>query len=140
MSIEGATPDSLANARIKNGMEAAMLSPEKRQQIEREGAREIRRFHRDVQPLTFASVIDDIRHKVVEEGWYGRQVTGNIGDARVSHDATHERGSETVEVTSVYGEPPAGWGAANGPAAGRDIHGNPMEPTPPEKKGPEAGL
>lgn len=25
----------------------------------------------------YASVTDDVRHKLVEEGWYGRQVTGN---------------------------------------------------------------
>ena len=26
----------------------------------------------------FADAVDDIRHKVVEEPWYGREVTGNI--------------------------------------------------------------
>jgi len=86
-----------------------MLSPDKRQQIEREGEREIRRFHREVQPTTFASIIDDIRHKVVEEGWYGRQVTGNIAQARDSDDFSLEHGTEIVEHKAVYGEPPTGW-------------------------------
>lgn len=26
----------------------------------------------------YASVSDDVRHKLVEEGWFGRPVTGNI--------------------------------------------------------------
>lgn len=25
-----------------------------------------------------AAAVDDVRHKLVEEGWFGRQVTGNI--------------------------------------------------------------
>jgi len=117
-----------------------MLSPDKRQQIERESAREIHRFHRDTQPTTFASIVDDIRHKVLEEGWFGRQVTGNIADARITDDETHEIGEETASYKAVYGEAAPGWRESPQAEGGLDIHGNPIEPAPPHIKGPEADL
>jgi len=112
-----------------------MLSPEKRQQMEREGVSEIRRFHREINPTTFASIIDDIRHKVVEEGWFGRQVTGNIGSARISYDTVHERSHSETETQTFYGGPVTGWTSAPAsvepPQAGTEPH---------ENKPPEAGL
>ena len=29
-----------------------------------------------------ANGVDDVRHKLIEEGWFGRQVTGNINEGR----------------------------------------------------------
>jgi hypothetical protein len=52
-----------------------------------------------------ASAIDDIRHKVVEEGWFGRETTGSIelvGNA-VDEAAEREKG-----VASFYGLDQAG--------------------------------
>lgn len=127
-----------------------MLSPEKRQLIEREGAREIQRFHREIHPTTLASIIDDIRHKVVEEGWFGRQVTGDMATTRLSTDVTCEHSDETSLHRAVYGEDAAGWnGPDNAQQDGRDIHGNPIGPSSPDssaidpervRREPEAGL
>jgi len=121
-----------------------MLSPDKRQQIERDAAREIHRFHREVQPTTFAAIVDDIRHKVVEEGWFNRQVTGNIGDTKVSYDLVEERTVGVTEPTDFYGGPVTGWGVDD--PGGHDPFGPTAhearqdELRPPEIKGPEAGL
>ena len=115
-----------------------MLTPEQRRQIEQDAARDIRRHYREIQPTTFASVIDDIRHKVVEEGVYGKQVTGNISDAKV------------VEAETLYATPASHAPTISSPSAeasGLDIHGNPMgntprpaEPEAPAIKGPEVEL
>ena len=129
---------------FKDPMEVRMLSPEKRQQIEREAVSEVRRYHRQINPTTFSSVIDDIRHKVIEEGWYGRQVTGNIGSASISYDSTHEVSYSENASNTFYGGPVTGWTAEPGaasaeaeaapqaPASIEPHDQKPQEPEPPE--------
>jgi hypothetical protein len=117
-----------------------MLSHDKRQQIERVGAREVERFHRDIRPTTFASIIDDIRHKVVEEGWYGRQVTENIGDARDSYDQTHELSHEISDASSLHSGPVTGWGTEGPGGTPVELGPKPAEQKPLEPKPPGAGL
>lgn len=83
-----------------------------------------------------ASAVDDVRHKVVEEGWFGRTTTGDIapddkGDgashltagAPHNHSALYEQVWGTAPKTSdLYGHSPA-------PSKGPEIEA----PKPPEK-------
>lgn len=43
-----------------------------------------------------AGVADDIRHKVVEEGWYGKQTTGNIYEPNMP---------DAAEASAIHAEP-----------------------------------
>lgn len=53
----------------------------------------------------FASVVDDIRHKVVEEGWFGRQTTGNITDASTSNLTNDvENATESAHAVEAVSE------------------------------------
>lgn len=47
-----------------------------------------------------ASAVDDIRHKVVEEPWYGRETTGSIELINNSADQAADRDKE---MASFYG-------------------------------------
>jgi len=55
-----------------------------------------------------ANAADDIRHKVVEEPWYGREVTGNI---ELKETEPAEQGGKwdalTQEQGTIQPEPPA---------------------------------
>ena len=55
-----------------------------------------------------ANAADDIRHKVVEEPWYGREVTGNI---EMKEPEPAEQGGKwdalTQEQGTIQPEPPA---------------------------------
>lgn len=51
-----------------------------------------------------ASAIDDIRHKVVEEPMYGREVTGNIELPQVEAPASYQ---ELMQQDIGKVEPPA---------------------------------
>lgn len=51
-----------------------------------------------------ASAIDDIRHKVVEEPMYGREVTGNIELPQVEASASYQ---ELMQQDVGKVEPPA---------------------------------
>jgi hypothetical protein len=55
-----------------------------------------------------ANAADDIRHKVVEEPWYGREVTGNI---ELKEQEPAEQGGKwdalAQEQGTIQPEPPA---------------------------------
>ena len=56
----------------------------------------------------FVNAVDDIRHKVVEEPWYGREVTSNI---ELKEPEPAEQGNKwdalTQEQGTIQPEPPA---------------------------------
>lgn len=56
----------------------------------------------------FVNAVDDIRHKVVEEPWYGREVTGNI---ELKEQEPAEQGGKwdalSQEQGTIQPEPPA---------------------------------
>lgn len=56
----------------------------------------------------FVNAVDDIRHKVVEEPWYGREVTGNI---ELPQSEPAEQGNKwdalNQEQGTIQPEPPA---------------------------------
>ena len=47
-----------------------------------------------------AGAVDDVRHKLVEEAWFGRETTGSIELVNQSADAATER---ELGVSSFYG-------------------------------------
>jgi len=56
-----------------------------------------------------ASAVDDVRHKLVEEGWFGRQVTGDIApqpkpEAAEEPPRAHNHATLYAEV---WGQEPA---------------------------------
>ncbi len=83
-----------------------------------------------------ASVRDDVRHKVVEEGWYGRQVTGDTVSPTEQEEPAKETEYPLHDQTwgkaathaDIYGQAPSSWGQAPDPT--------PAEPAAPE---PAAG-
>lgn len=54
-----------------------------------------------------ANAADDIRHKVVEEPWYGREVTGNIELPQAEAADTNKWDALTQEQGTIEPEPPA---------------------------------
>lgn len=66
----------------------------------------------------YASVSDDMRHKLVEEGWFGRQVTGPINEqdmsgigpeapAQPTHGLYAEVWGREAKHGELYGSAPA---------------------------------
>jgi hypothetical protein len=55
----------------------------------------------------FANAVDDIRHKVVEEPWYGREVTGNIELPQPDPVDTGKWDVLILEQGTIQPEPPA---------------------------------
>ena len=91
-----------------------MLTTEQRAQIEAEGASQVKRHWSEPVIAATGRTLDDIRHKVWEEGWYGRQVTGNVQPVR---QATAEE---------IYGRDAASAAVDLHASTERDIHGNPL--------------
>ena len=54
-----------------------------------------------------ANAADDIRHKVVEEPWYGREVTGNIELPQPEPADTSKWDALTQDQGTTPPEPPA---------------------------------
>lgn len=54
-----------------------------------------------------ANAADDIRHKVVEEPWYGREVTGNIELKEQEAADTGKWDAIGKEQGTIQPEPPA---------------------------------
>lgn len=52
-----------------------------------------------------AAAVDDIRHKVVEEGWFGRETTGSI---ELVNNAVDQAAEREKGVASFYGLDQAG--------------------------------
>ena len=50
-------------------------------------------------------VVDDVRHKVVEEPWFGQPVTEKLADIHASLDHAQEQGRPDMD--RFYGKDPA---------------------------------
>lgn len=95
----------------------------------------------------YASVTDDVRHKLIEEGWFGRQVTGDttaqdmpgIADQAPEPETSHTPHDQTwgkaATHAEVYGQAPTGWGQA-APSTTPE----PEPPTPQQETGPAPEL
>lgn len=57
-----------------------------------------------------ASAIDDIRHQVVEQGYFGQQTTGNIELPQAQAPATTAPSSGIIDLTSPNSDP--SWGVS----------------------------
>jgi len=84
-----------------------MLSDEEKRRMEAEAAAQMRRSWGDIRANGLAAAIDDIRARVIEEGWFGRPfynlstaVTDAMREHRVygreSGALEQERGLETT--------------------------------------------
>jgi len=56
------------------------------------------------------SAMDDIRHQVVEQPWFGRQTTGNIELPQVEAPAIEPASSGVIDLTSESTSP--SWGVS----------------------------
>jgi hypothetical protein len=94
-----------------------------------------------------ADAVDDVRHKLVEEAWFGRQVTGDIAEPAVPEEKPEQDISSgpvhPMKSDAIYEEV---WGKAPTHA---DIYGhlpNPggvpaiEPPAPAQENGPEPEL
>ena len=66
-----------------------------------------------------AGIADDVRHKLIEEGWYGRQTTGNIADTTTQAPAVEAVDADPIDAfyaqtrasdaktSDLYGQAPA---------------------------------
>lgn len=96
----------------------------------------------------YANTSDDLRHKIIEEGWFGRQVTPNINAGDMPALAPSPAQATPANQSNIY----SAWGASaqpGSPHVGKDIHGNPIDrgihgvgPSDPKPTlhGPEPGL
>jgi hypothetical protein len=55
--------------------------------------------HYEAAKPQIAGAVDDIRHKLIEEGWFGRKVTGDIAE-----QVTPETKSETATLSPLQSE------------------------------------
>lgn len=51
-----------------------------------------------------AAGVDDVRHKLVEEGWFGRQVTGNIAGPDAPPEPLEETPATQHRHYTLYAE------------------------------------
>ncbi len=58
-----------------------------------------------------ASAIDDIRHQVVEQGYFGQQTTGNIELPQAQAPAIEAPSSGIIDLTSPNSDP--SWGVSS---------------------------
>ncbi len=90
-----------------------MLTDEQKRAIENQAAQAIRQSWGGLNGARVRGVIDDIRAKVVEEGWFGKQTTDQLNDMRYLANAPdklgvgqiYEIGAEKVEAAwaAVFG-------------------------------------
>ncbi|TWB34322.1 hypothetical protein [Nitrospirillum pindoramense] len=88
--------------------------------------------------------LNDIRHKLVEEGWFGRQVTGDLKGVSPEPSATQEVAVELVEPVGMVVEQqfPQFYGTDLTPIAGPVIEGASIEAPAieaPQIEGPDIG-
>ena len=62
----------------------------------------------------FMNAIDDIRHTIVEQGWFGQDTTGNISDANTAIEAPEITPAQAIEpadnqqsITDMFTPPPS---------------------------------
>jgi len=75
-----------------------MLSDEEKRRLEVDAAQQMRRNWGDIRANGLAAAIDDIRARVVEEGWFGR-ASYNLSTA--VEDAIREHGVYGREAESL---------------------------------------
>ena len=56
------------------------------------------------------SAIDDVRHNVVEQGWFGQQTTGNIELPQAEAPAIEPANTGIIDLTSPTTDP--SWGVS----------------------------
>lgn len=59
-----------------------MLTDEQKRAIEMQAAQAIRRSWGGLNGVRARGIVDDIRAKVIEEGWFGKPVTDQLNDMR----------------------------------------------------------
>lgn len=69
-----------------------MLSEDEKRQIQIAAAELMRRQWGDISPVSLAAAVDDIRARLVEEGWFGKPLL------ELSHDMQH-----SVILEDLYG-------------------------------------
>lgn len=59
-----------------------MLTEEQKRAIEMQAAQAIRRSWGGLNGMRARGIVDDIRAKVIEDGWFGKPVADQLNDAR----------------------------------------------------------
>lgn len=93
-----------------------MLTDEQKRAIEAQAAQAIRRSWGGLNGVRARGVIDDIRVKVIEEGWFGKPTTDQLNDMRylanepdkASLGRLYEIGAEKLDAAreAVFGKDP----------------------------------
>lgn len=91
-----------------------MLTAEQKRVIEMQAAQAIRRSWGGLNGVRARGVIDDIRSKVIEEGWFGKSVADQLNDVRylanepdkAAPDRLYERGAEKLDAIrdAIFGK------------------------------------
>lgn len=82
-----------------------MLTAEQKRVIEMQAAQAIRRSWGGLNGVRARGIIDDIRSKVIEEGWFGKPVADQLNDVRylanepdkATPDRLYERSAEKLD-------------------------------------------
>lgn len=90
------------------------------------------RFHGPLSKL-YEGPMNDIRHKLVEEGWYGRQVTGDFKEPELTPELTAGPEEAAKPEPGIHGTGPTVIDAQFKEVYGESL--NPVEA--PEIKAPE---
>jgi hypothetical protein len=90
-----------------------MLTAEQKRAIEMQAAQAIRRSWGGLNGMRARGIIDDIRAKVIEDGWFGKPVADQLNDARflgyepdkAGLGRLYEMGTEKLEAAreAVFG-------------------------------------
>lgn len=93
-----------------------MLTEEQKRAIEMQAAQAIRRSWGGLNGMRARGIVDDIRAKVIEEGWFGKPVTDQLNDMRylanepdmADAGRLYEKSAETLEAVreAVFGKDP----------------------------------
>ena len=93
-----------------------MLTDEQKRMIEMQAAQAIRRSWGGLNGMRARGIIDDIRAKVIEEGWFGKPVTDQLNDMRYLANEPdkaglgrlYEIGTEKLDAAreAVFGKDP----------------------------------
>lgn len=93
-----------------------MLTDEQKRAIEMQAAQAIRRSWGGLNGVRARGIVDDIRAKVIEEGWFGKPVTDQLNDMRYLANEPdkaglgrlYEIGAEKLDAAreAVFGKDP----------------------------------
>ena len=114
-----------------------MLTPEQKRAIEMQAAQAIRQSWGGLNGARVRGAIDDIRAKVIEEGWFGKTTTDQLNDMRYLANAPDKAGlGQMYEIGAEKLD--AAWDAVFGTdTRNNELHQSASKPHERERDDPE---